>query len=327
MDPLLLEIRQLYGYELFFVERILSGFLSENYTLTDGTKKYFLKKHRHTDLKQVEGVCLAEQFFAEGGVPVILPLTTHSGTYFFEQAGSFYSLYPFIEGRHIERGTLSEQAAVSLGTTLGVLHWRGRESRLPILEHFNAHDKEKFLTKAAAIEAEIAKKRSLSEFDALARISLELKKRYVLANTTPYEQLSLKSDTLIHGDYFCDNVFFNTQDHVSHVFDFEKTQYAPASYEMFRSLLVSFFSIPIEENLVHAKKYVNAYLAENPLSKEVVKDGLTAAFLKQIHSLWIEEEHYLKNSTRPDELLPSQYALNEYYISNQKKIENFLLSR
>ncbi len=91
-------------------------------------------------------------------------------------------------------------------------------------------------------------------------------------------------------------------------------------------MLVSFFSIPTEENLVRAKKYVDAYLIENPLSKEAIKNGLTAAFLKQIHSLWIEEEHYLKNSTRPDELLPSQYALNEYYISNQKEIESFLLN-
>lgn len=127
------------------------------------------------------------------------------------------------------------------------------------------------------------------------------------------------------GDYFCDNVFFGKNDDVSYVFDFEKTQYAPPMYELFRSMFVSFLSIPNQENLELAKKYIDAYLETYPFPKEVVKNSLVAAYQKQIHSLWIEEEHYLKNSTRPDPLLPSQFACNRYYIENRKEIETYLL--
>ena len=74
-----------------------------------------------------------------------------------------------------------------------------------------------------------------------------------------------------------------------------------------------------------AKKYVNAYLEVCPFPKEMVKKSLTAAYLKQLHSVWVEEEHYLKHSTRPDELLPSQYACNEYYFTNREAIEEYLL--
>src|SRR3989344_1982015 len=122
MDLSLDIIEKKFGLKLSLVGKIPGGYLSENYTLTDGDKKYFLKKHRHTDVNQVEGVCLAEQFFAEGGVPVILPLHTAQGALFFEHEKSFYSLYPFVAGRHIERGTLPEPAAISLGSTLATLH-------------------------------------------------------------------------------------------------------------------------------------------------------------------------------------------------------------
>ena len=136
---------------------------------------------------------------------------------------------------------------------------------------------------------------------------------------------SVSNDHLIHGDYFCDNVFFDESDRVGYVYDFEKTQYAPPMYELFRSLFVSFLSIPTQENLALAKKSVDAYLAVYPFSKEIVRNSLTAAYLKQIHSVWIEEEHYLKHSIRPDDLLPSQYACNKYYLQNRTAIETYLI--
>lgn len=326
MNLSLENLEELFGLKLSFVEKISGGFLSENYALTDGAKKYFLKKHRHPNRTTVEGVCSVEQFFAGGGIPVILPLRTKDGKFFFEYEGIFYSLYPFVAGLHFARGELTEAAAISFGKVLGALHKRGKHSTLSISECFTVWDTNKFLSKVAAIESEIAKENPLSEFGAMVRESLRLKKQAVLANTVSYEQLQLPNDHLIHGDYFCDNVFFDENDQVSHVFDFEKTEFAPPMYELFRSLFVSFFSVPSEENLLFAKKYVDAYLEVYPFPKEVIRNSLTAAYLRQIHSLWIEEEHYLKQSTRPDSLLPSQYALNRYYFQNREAIDTYLLS-
>ncbi len=318
-------IEKLFGLKLSLEGKVSGGFLSENYALTDGSKKYFLKKHRHTSRRQVKEVCEAEQFFAEGGTPVILPIRTLQGDTFFEYEGSFYSLYPFVEGRQLERGKLTETAAISLGQTLGMLHKRGKDGTLEISARFKPWDTNKFLSTAAAIEAEIAKEKPLSEFGALALDCIRLKKQAVLENTITYEQLNLPSDHLIHGDYFCDNVFFDQNDQVSHVFDFEKTHYAPPMFELFRSLFVSFLTVPTQENLSSAKKYVDAYLAAYPFPKETVRNSLTLAYLRQVYSLWIEEEHYLKHNARPDSLLSTQYALHQYYLNNRKEVDAYLL--
>jgi Ser/Thr protein kinase RdoA (MazF antagonist) len=319
-------IARLYNLELSVIEKISGGYLSENFVLTDGLKKYFLKKHRHTNRPQVEGVCLAEQFFAEGGVPVILPIRTLQGNNFFEIDGRFYSLYPFIKGRHFVRGTLTRTAAVSMGATLAKLHKHSKNSTLQISEYFNAWDTTKFLSKVAVIEVKIQQEKPLTEFGTLALEAIRLKKEQIEKNTKSFEHFELTNDHLTHGDYFCDNVFFDEQDRVSYIFDFEKVQHAPPLYELYRSLFISFFANPTQENISFAKACVDAYLGEYPFPYEVRRKSLTVAFLKQIHSLWVEEEHYIKGSTRPDKLILTQLACNRYYFANRDSIEAYLLN-
>lgn len=321
----LADISKFHALTLTLVEEVAGGFRSKNYILTDGNKKYFLKKHRNGDEAQVQSVCLAEQFFAEGGVPVILPIRTKQGEAFFEHDSELYSLYPFVNGRHIERGKLTKPAAISLGAALATLHQRGKNSSLPAAEQFHAWDTDEFLADVAAIEAAIQKNQAQSDFDAMALKSIRLKRRVVLEENLQYDALGLHEDHLIHGDYFCDNVFFGDNDTVSHVFDFERVQYAPPLYELFRSMFVTFLSIPSQENVSLAKDYVAAYLAAYPFPKTVIKNSLAAAYQKQMQSLWIEGGHYLDGSTRADSLLPSQYACNHYYAAHRTNIEAYLL--
>ena len=321
----LTELHKLYGLQLSVVRKVEAGFLSENYILTDGTAKFFLKKHRHVDNERVEQVCFAEKFFSEGGVSVILPILSIQEKPFFDYKNRFYSLYPYVSGLHQARGRLTEKAAISLAQTLAILHKRGSECTVPLTGQFKVWNTSTFLSKTVAIETEIKKEQPLSQFGSMVLESLRVKKDAVIARSISHEQLDLPDDHLIHGDYFCDNVFFGESGTVSFVFDFEKTQYAPPLYELFRSMIVSFFSIPNKANLRLAKKYVSTYLTSYPFTEEIIKKSFEAAYQKQIHSLWIEEGHYLTNSTRADLLLPSQLACNKYYIENRVAIEKYVL--
>ncbi len=326
MQDLLTHINTIYGLSLAFHEKVAKGFLSENFILVGNGTKYFLKKYRFDNKERIEEVHLVKKYFADGGIPVILPIaTTDRKTYFFFD-NSYYALFPFITDKQLERKSLTDEAIASLGEMLGKIHLLGEKADLPIKERFKPWNKEKALSKIDAIEAELKKKFQLNDFDELALKSIETKKNLIASNVIHYEDFALPSDHLIHGDYLDHNVFFNDRDQVSYVFDFEKTDYSPRAYELFRSMTYSFLGGDTnDEDMAKAKLYLESYARIYPISKEELQRGLKLFYLKSIHAVWVEEEHYLKNNARVDEFLTSDFKRIEYLSQHYKKFEGELM--
>ena len=325
MDELLTQINELYGLSLHSFEKVTKGFLSENHILFQDDKRYFLKKYRFENKERIEEIHSAKKYFADGGIPVILPVINKKQETFFLNDG-YYALFPFIEDKQLERGSLTDTATVSLGEMLGKIHLLGKESTLPIKERFKPWDKEKSLDKIEAIGLEIKKKTMLNDFDKLALDNIQLKKNLILKNSIVYEDLDLPSDHLIHGDYLDQNVFFGDDDNVSHVFDFEKTDYSPRMYELFRSMMYGFLSDEIvKEDLEKSKLYLNSYLSIYPTSKEELIKGLKLFYFKSIHAVWVESEHYLKDNDRSDVYLLSDFKRVKYLSEHYEEFEEGLI--
>jgi len=302
-----------------------SGFLSENYVLNGGGKKYFLKKYRFDDQKRIEEVHLAKRYFSDGGIPVILPLRARDGKTFFLFCGGYYALFPFVSGRQSEAERLTEKAIGSLGETLGKMHSLGKDADLGIEECFKPWSRDAALEKIKLILTELAKRTPLSGFDKLAFKTIELKKRLVFLNTVKYEELDLPSNHLVHGDYLAHNVFFDEIGKVSHVFDFEKADRAPRAYELFRSMIYNFLNGDIgPDSLARAKRYFDSYSSVYPISKDEVKKGLMSSYLKSIHSIWIEGQHYLNNIDRVDGFLLADFKRTKYLSENLDAFEDML---
>lgn len=326
MENLLSKINQLYGLQIDFFEKVTKGFLSENYLLSDGQKKYFLKKYRFDNRERIIEIHSVKKYFADGGIPVILPMSTKNGETFFSFEDGYYALFPFVDEKQFERGQLSDTAIVSLGEMLGRIHLLGKKSILLIDNGFKLENKGKVLEKIRSIEIEIGKKHPLSEFDKVAFENVRLKKQLVFVNSITYEDLALPSDHLIHGDYLDHNVFFDKADKVSHVFDFEKTAYSPRSFELFRSMMYAFLSEGIDStDITKAKMYLDSYLKIYPMSKDEIRRGLQLFYLKSIHVVWVESEHYLKNNYRIDEFLYSDAHRIKYLSENLEALEKALI--
>lgn len=326
MELLLTKIFDSYGLNLSFTERVTKGFLSENYILSDGEKRYFLKKYRFDSDERVREVHLVKKYFADGGIPVISPISDKEGNTFFLFENRYFSLFPFISDKQLERGSLTEKAVVSLGHMLGKIHILGKDSTLTIKERFKPWDKENALEKIKTIESVIKTKSTPDEFDEMALESMDLKRKLILLSEVRYEDLHLPSDHLIHGDYLDHNVFFGIDDEVSHVFDFEKTDYSPRTYELFRSLMYSFLSGDIlDEDVVRAKLYLQSYLEIYPISKDELSRGLRLFYLKSIHGVWVESEHYLKENVRVDEFLLNDLQRIKYLSETYEYLEDNLL--
>lgn len=325
MDKVLLKINELYGLNVSFFERVSAGFLSENHILSDDKRKFFLKKYRFDNFKRVAEVHASKQYFADGGIPVILPLSVLDGRTFFTYNSSYYALFPFVNGKHLERWTLTDTAIVSLGEMLGRIHLLGRQSGLIIDDRFKIENKENTFKKIEAILARINAKDSFSDFDKIALENVQMKKELLLANTLNVKGLNLDSDHLIHGDYLDQNVFFDKDHTVQYVFDFEKTNYSPRTYELFRSMVYSFLSAGATKmDLEIAKKYLDAYSRVYPISKDEIRRGLQLFFLKVIHGFWVESEHYLKDNARVDSFLLDDHKRIKFLSKNLLALTDFL---
>jgi len=321
MDELLKELSKSYDIELALLERVEKGTLSENHILICGGVKYFLKKYRFDNEQRVADVHSSKKFFANGGIPVILPLPAVDGRTYITFGERFYALFPFVADRQLEREDLSASASVSLGEMLGQIHLRGKNAVLPVNHFFKPWDKEKTFQKFSDIEAVIGKLPSLSDFDKLALQDLALKKKLISENSETYEELGLENDHLIHGDYLYHNVFFELEDRVSWVFDFEKTQYCPRTYEIFRSMILSFDV----RDTGTAKRYLDSYRKIYPILTEELHKGLKLFYLATIYGTWIEDEHYLKNNTRADIFLEFGYDRLSYLSEHYEEFEKTLL--
>lgn len=326
MDNLLLKINQLYGLNVHSFEKVTKGCLSENHILNEENKKYFLKKYRFDNSERIEEIHSVKKYFASGGIPVILPIINNENKTYFLHNNGYYSLFPFVSDKQLERGGLTNTAIISLGKMLGRIHLLGRDAKLFINDPFKNWDKEKALAKIKAVEVEINKKSHLTDFDKLALETVLLKKKLILGNILTYNDSDLPANHLIHGDYLDQNVFFNSDGEVSNIFDFEKTNYSPRMYELFRSMMYAFpCDQPKGSDVDKAKLYLKSYLSIYPANKEELKKGLKLFYLKNIHSVWIESEHYLKNNNRADEFVELDLRRIKYLSKYFTEFEEELL--
>ncbi len=317
MEHLLQKINNIYGINVSLFEKVTKGFLSENYFLSDGEDRFFLKKYRFDKPNRIIEIHASKKYFSNGGIPVILPISFLDGKTFFEHDHTYYALFPFIEGRHIERGELSDTAIISLGKMLGKIHLLGKNSKLVIEDYFTIEDKEKIFKKIEDITKKISEVDTLSEFDKTANENIQIKKELLLKNTINFESLGLQSDHLIHGDYLEHNVLFDEHDNVKWVFDFEKTGYSPRTYELFRSMCYGFLSSGVTNiNIDNARKYIDAYASVYPISYDEIKKGLQLFYVKSINGFWVESEHYLKDNTRVDHFLFEDHKRIKFLSEN-----------
>jgi len=319
------KIKKVSGVETSSLERVSGGFLSENYCIIDRDSKIFLKKYRFDTSKKIREIHSSQNYFAERGIPVILPILLLNGETFFEYKNYYYALFPFVDGKQLEGEDLTDMAITSLGKTLGQIHLLGKNSKLEINNFFKKEDRNKTLKKIESILNEINKKDFLSNFDKLALDNIEVKKKLILSNKLTFENIGLSRNYLIHGDYLPQNVFFDKDDVVKYVFDFEKTDYSPRTYELFRSMFYAFLTKSTEQkDLERAKRYFEAYSSIYPISKNEVKRGLQLFFLKSIHMFWVTSEHYLKNNDKVDHFLLDDCKRIKYLSENLEGLIRFL---
>ena len=322
MEDLITHISNIYSLEAITTySQVLKGYLTQNYILH--TKKgptYFLKKYRFTIEDQIKDVHTVKSFFCNEGIPVIMPMITSIGTTYFSHNNNYYALFPYVKAQELVGKTMSDKAIISMAEMLGDIHLLSNSKEIPaIKERLLEWNKATFLQKKEEIVNKISTIQNPTDFDVLALNNIEMKERELRKNSSSLHEINLPSHYLNHGDYLEANIFFGINDNISHIFDFEKTYIGTRMYEVFRSVLCAFLMEDTYEGRRKASVYIDAYKKRYPFTKEEIINGFELTKQKIFNSLWVLEEHYLKNNIKVDDLLVSDTARVTFIIEKQSE--------
>ena len=300
--------------------KVQGGFLCNNFSFEAAGKKFFLKEYRFEDKNKVAEIHKIKQFFFSKGIPAILPIKTKQTETFFVVGKKIYALFPFIVGVHYIRGTIPISAIESLGKFLAKIHIAGAQCNFHVEGGFKDKGAEAFVRGAQDIIKIIRKKRTRDAFDESALRGLELKIKLTERDAVQAEILIKELPILLHGDYHEQNIFFDEMGNIKNIFDFEKSIMGPRSFELWRSADYMFLNgIFSDKRIADVILYFQSYNQTNPISEVELCNGLDIYYQRSIRSLWVEQEHYLKGSTRTDLFLDNRMI--SYLSENREEFK------
>jgi Ser/Thr protein kinase RdoA (MazF antagonist) len=271
------------------MELLTGGFLCQNFTLRIGSQRFFLKQYRHKLSQVVHQVKYAEELFATHGIPVLSPLKDRFGRTAFFLDHNWYSLFPYVDRRAVTIGELTDVGRTTLARLLAQMHLIGKAVKKSI-QPLLLWDRDRFFLEVAELEMELEERGIDDPTRALIAKVVAQKKKFVQENTFTAEKSDLPFDTLLHGDFSYQNVFFSPeQDRVEFIFDFEKTCRGPRAFELARALFVDAFDDgwgAVQKK--RAVVFLARYLTHAPMPQKEFISGVRMYLVHVAHQLWIE---------------------------------------
>lgn len=325
-SDLKLKILDLYEIieDIDIVKTVNEGYLSNNSILQNSKGgSFFLKQYAkaHT-LRGIRDIHKVKFYFSKSGIPIILPYRNKRNETIFEYKNRHYALFPFVEGRIVEGSEFTDKEIIAMGKLLGNIHILSSKGVLFSLDKIkNPWNYERFQKTEKLVVEKIKDVDEKNDFDKLTLKVLKKKKQIIEGNKVLYENLNVKNDHLLHGDFHEKNIFFDKNGNIKYIFDLEKTCIGPRAFELVRAIDFIFFDGRYEEeNINRAKLSLQVYKEIYPIRREEFENILEFYFIKKAHSVWVETEHYIKGSNRIDIFLRRELLMLEYYSKNRKDL-------
>ncbi len=310
------------------VGRDVRGMSSANCVIADGDASYFLKVYNPKRFRErILEIHAAEEYFFHHGVPAIVPLKCLDGESVFEFEDRFYSLFPFVHGRVLDR-LPNERGAASMGDMLARIHLASRtDDSLEVVRQMRGWDRERFLDDANALLLRLT---HVVHPPVHPLALVMLRKKIALAETTAlrFEDMGFRNDSILHGDYHYGNVFFDRDDHVTHVFDFERVRRGARAAEVAEGIFLNCFGMnlegddPITDSHIRlAERFIAGYTQAYPMMHSEIAQGLWWYFYAQmVHDVWPLNEHYLAGDRRADRILAKRYDRLTYFAHHLDEV-------
>jgi Ser/Thr protein kinase RdoA (MazF antagonist) len=309
------------------------GYSADNLIIEDNGTQYFLKQHNpKREQERLLEIQRLIQYLSSKQVPVICPVPAKDGKGLAFYQNRYIELYPYVVQKEFA-SLPTKEAVMSLGKALAEFHNATYNQLHLTSKKVDTWSKEGFLDEAQNILTIINKLPEKTDFDKKAQLFLETKIALATRNTATFEDLNLKIDVVCHGDFHYHNVFFNDQDEVSYLLDFERAQQGSRVMDLAYGIFYVCFDANNPEaanisniNFELARDFIEAYTDRHPLSREEIAAGLNWLYqTKIVHMVWPLENHYLKNDTRTDVLLNTRLSQLLYMSEHGDEVMERLL--
>jgi Ser/Thr protein kinase RdoA (MazF antagonist) len=307
--------------ELFNIGRIHdyvllhSGFMSQNYRVNTDVGSFFLKRYRDRINTVIHEIKMAEEYFAEHSLPVILPKKDRYGREAF-WCKAWYSIFPYIETKNLSRADLTEPLLVSLASTLAKFHEAGDQFTYRPFQMIRIGNKRKFLMENVELDRRLEQRVHLTSGEIQIQDLLSLKRSLFQQTRITPDKFHMRYDCLLHGDYQHFNVFADI-DRVTHVFDLERTSLGPSSYEIARAIFMDCFEDGWKEkNFSDARLYLRTYRENRTLTLSEFSRAIRFYYYNIIHTSWIEANYLIYGVEQSLDVLARQKKRLEYLSSH-----------
>jgi len=304
------------------IENYKLGFLSDSFIVGSKNDKYFLKKYRSRHKDALDLITKASLYFSKHSIPVIMPIKNSRDEYDFEFQSNKYSLFPFVKDI-ICKSRLTNHELESAGKMLAKIHLAGKQCSLENSKRTTQSvEKEFTLERINKVVEVLNAKVHKNETDRKFMQMIDLYKMMINKYDFDMEKLGLISDHLTHGDYHLRNISFDESGNVNHIFDL-KCLISSRFLELARSISLICFDTTncfCDNNFEKTKHYLAGYKSVYPLTKKGLRAGLMGYFIKNFHSIWMEEEYYLKNNKTVADLLDRSLYKTKYTSKHFDKI-------
>ena len=291
--------------ELIFFERANEGMVSNSYILTTTMNKFFLKTYRGDFDINVHNI---EKFMEGFGIPAINAIAVDMS----EKS----IIYPYVESDRSHNYEMSDY--YTMGKMLANIH--SASFGKVVLEKSGKFLYEEVKNNQSLVETKkyidfIEKKDIKDDTDLLFLIYLQKKLQY---SGSFINNEILPNDVLIHGDYHAGNLLFDKKTReIIGICDWDKSKYAPRTYDVARAYLYIGFSSGTEDlELCEeiGEKVLQGYRSVLPLSDEDLKKGIMINLKSYIYTSWLEENYYKLNNPRTNKFIKNKIKILDHFL-------------
>jgi Ser/Thr protein kinase RdoA (MazF antagonist) len=266
-----------------------------NYRVETVTATWFVRAHRPLlPRERIEREHAAMAWAGERGIPVAPPLSDESGRTVHSIGGTFWSVFPWVEGRSLLRGAMTPGEAGSLGAMNGRLHavladWPAGDL------HRNSElswDTEKSIADLSRVDDLIryypAQTEEQLQVQGWLRDQLELLEGGAARPASDFAGIPVQPT---HGDPHERNLMVGATGEPVAVVDWERFCLNPPAFEVLRTLT---FAHLLDEPLITA--FLAGYRAEHRLDAGTIAPCVEFWWQSQLHNTWAYRDRFIKGN-------------------------------